>query len=347
MHLDEELYHLALAKEEEYLRLINLRNPDIHYNTLKDALNDYFDANRVGTPKDLSYKDGISKEAAIEMLKEIEKNSAVLDAFMNSKISDFIGREIQQIKGVKEENSDQKVAGYLDEGVAVGLLKNAFPIQEYITEVKTKNNKTMFEGYNYSSELQYKGESGGDFKIIISAIGTPKHFYKAADINEKGEINLENKLNLNSFHIADGTIKLGDSGVSDLEKEYLDLTWESDENHITGDLDYDILEEPSGARNYNKYMTYIRLDTFNQVLANYIMYKKLSTTLPIFISPSSKGLDFKLCSEVIADVSRGHFNLKTGLNKGDTFITTSKNFKTILIDEAIQKVGKYQLWYGK
>lgn len=349
MHIDEELYYMALAKEDEYLDLINLRHPDKHYGTLKEALTDYFN---MPNRKNYDYKEGIDKDAAIAMVRSVEKNNSSLNAFLNNQLSKFISKEIGQIQGVKttEDNYEKRIAGYLDEVNAVDLLKHAFPWQDSITEVKTKNDKTSFEEYTYTARLEYKGESSGDFKLKISAKGSqssPASIYKPADINKSGELNFENKLKLDCFHIADGNIKLGDAGISNLEKEYLDLMWEGDEKHITGNLDYDIPGEFSGARDYNKYMTYIRLDTFNQVLANYIMYKKLSTTLPIFISPSPRGIKFKLCSEVVAEVGKGNFTLKSGLKKG-TFTTTNlKDFKKTLISQAIEQVGKYQLWYGK
>lgn len=346
MHLDEELYYLALAKEKEYLDLINLRDSKHKFDSLEEALSYYFDKEKAGKPTTLEHKDGISKQAAIEILRKIE-NTPNLDGFMGKQLSDFIKTEIGQVES--KDNSDyKKIAGFVDEAVAIPLLRNVFYTDIVTIDKVDEDNKFAGESYKFNSTLKYEGRSSGDFKINIEVYGEESGIFKPANIDKYGAINLENKLNLDSFHIANGNVKLDDKGVSDLEKEYLDLMWESDKNHITGDLDYDILDDPSGLRNYNTYMSYIRLDMFNQVLANYIMYKKLSSTIPIFISPSANGLDFKLCSDVIAEVGHGNFDLKSGINKGDVFTTLNdNNLKSSLINQALQKVGNYQLWYGK
>ena len=59
MHLDEELYYLALAKEKEYLDLINLRDPKHKFDSLEEALSYYFDKEKAGKPTTLEHKDGI------------------------------------------------------------------------------------------------------------------------------------------------------------------------------------------------------------------------------------------------------------------------------------------------
>ena len=99
-----------------------------------------------------------------------------------------------------------------------------------------------------------------------------------------------------------------------------------------------------------KFFAAIRKDDFNQILANYIMYKKLSTSIPVFVSPDSTGINFKLCSEVIREVGNGNFKLDTGIEEGEKFQaigTNAREIKTELIDKAIKKVGKYSLWYGR
>jgi hypothetical protein len=99
-----------------------------------------------------------------------------------------------------------------------------------------------------------------------------------------------------------------------------------------------------------KYVSYIRKDDFNQILANYIMYKKLSTSIPIFVSPDSNGINFKLCSELIYEVGHGNFQLTTEIQSGEKFEAVGANtreIKTKLIDQAVKKVGNYSLWYGR
>ena len=99
---------------------------------------------------------------------------------------------------------------------------------------------------------------------------------------------------------------------------------------------------------YDTYISYIDRGQFEQVLANYIMYNKLVNDIPVFITNSGGKIQFKLCSDVVYEMSRGNFKLDTQMPVQTIVETTyGSGFKERLIKKAVQQVGKYQLWYGK
>lgn len=343
MSITQDLYSKALEAEKEYLKLVNLRN-NTNFSTLREALENYFYNPKLGQGMNFAYKKGMSRDNAIKQLQKFEKKVGYsLNLYMNDNFNAFIAKEISQIQSMKNKKQEKlRVAGFFDEAMFTKMIKEVFPFQD---DVITDENKS----YTFSSRLDYSSKRGGDFSLTINAVGDKNGIFDASDIKKEGKINFENKLNLSNFHITDGQITKND----DFEKIIKDLPQLTKETHnvYTGNLDYDFSNMDNYEDNimYNYYEYYIKKDTFSKIIANYILYKKISSTLPIFVSPQSKGIDFKLSSELIKEVNEGNFTLEDDLKPGDISIafTEEKDFEKKLIESAILKVGQYSLWYGK
>ena len=329
MGTDRELYEIAIQKEQDYLDYINTFYSGYNFPTLSEALKTMFHTKGIN----ISHKDGLTKTQGYSILRAFEKNGSIANVLKDG-ASSFIAKEVSQIKGLKDTGDalKKKVAGYVDEVFLVSQLKQVFD-----TMVRKDGKDIPF----VPPIIEYQGSLSSDFTVVFKNIQFTQEGRNGGFYSEiKRYINLENKLNLSHFHITTDTLKTGEIGINTILNDFFYIMKEKHPDLNIGIDDYLM----------GKYVSYIRKDDFNQILANYIMYKKLSTSIPVFVSPDSTGINFKLCSEVIREVGNGNFKLDTGIEEGEKFQaigTNAREIKTELIDKAIKKVGKYSLWYGR
>ena len=348
MHYDEMLYNIALDKENKYLELLNYYNPNKKYSSLKEALNDLFKQRELKNKYVDKYARGILPEDAVKLALELKNKKDFLNIAKEQAIA-LLNREIAQIKSIKinEDSYKQKAAGYIDEIFTAKDLSKIFH-----NKSSSLNDKEIAI---IDSSLRYQGEQTGDFVVTLDiSVQENEDWLNLKETSHfNGDIFFENKLSLNKFNLVTGVLKTGDSAVNDLEQEYVKIMQEKDSRLALQDSNYDILDDEykgiTDAEIYSRYYYKLNYDVFNQILANYLMLKKLETNIPIFVSSSSgKGLNFKLCSDVVREVGQGNFTLYSDLKRGDSFVAEDTGkIKIDLVKQAIKKVNNYNLWYGR
>lgn len=348
MHYDEMLYNIALNKENRYLELLNYYNPSKKYSSLKEALNDLFKQKELRNKYVDKYIGGIDKDAAIKIAEKLITKPNFKN-LTQSQVENFLRRELGQIHGIskEEDNYQKKIAGYMDEIFTAKELSEIFHWKGFSLSDE--------EDVTINPHIKYQGQATGDFVVSLDMTIYEKVNWLNSDPVDSfgGDILFENKLSLNKFNLVTGVLKTGDSAINDLEQEYIKIMEEKDSRLALQDSNYDILDDEykgiTDAEIYSRYYYKLNYDVFNQILANYLMLKKLETNIPIFVSSSSgKGLNFKLCSDVINEVGHGNFTLHSDLKRGDSFINEgTREIKADLIEQAIKKVNNYNLWYGK
>lgn len=354
MDIDEELYYLSLEAENDYRKILNAYFKS-DFATLTDALNYISNNSFSDNKKDLKsqYEDGISEKVGAELLREIEKN--IFNIIDVKKV--FKSKHGQ----LEKTSDDSRRAGIVDEAYTMKILNST--MRNIISKY---NNNDVF--------LEYKIESTNtrnqDFRLILNRaeykdgikyIDSMK--YSGYEQVLKGFIPMENKLHLNKFHIVSGTGKdLLKNGSTELMMRYIEnaINKSKKEQATIKELNMKELygsmatdeELAIGDGEYNFYIANIGGSEYRQLLANIILYNKLVNDLPVFVTTSNGKLDFKLCSDVVKDVSKGNWTMD--LDSFDKTLVadfdrnkTNKDIAAEINDKIIKNINKYQLWYGK
>lgn len=355
MNIDEELYYLSLAAEDKYLKILNTYFKS-EFTTLTEALDYISTYGFSDNKKDLKsqYEDGISKEAAVELLRNIEKN-----IFNIVDVKQVFKSKHGQLKAASD---DLARAGIVDEAYTMKILSSTM-------------NKIISKYNNNGVFLEYKIESmnskNQDFRLILNRFedNNKVRYINGIKYNSgyeqvlKGLIPMENKLHLNKFHIVSGTGKdLLKNGGTEMMMRYIEnaINQSIKEQSTIKELNMKELygsmatddEIATGDGEYNFYIANIRGNEYRQLLANIILYNKLVNDLPVFVTTSKGKLNFKLCSEVVRDVSQGKWKMELD-SLNEAYVAdfdrnkTNKDIASEINNKIIKNINKYQLWYGK
>ena len=236
-------------------------------------------------------------------------------------------------------------------------------------------NKIISKYNNNGVFLEYKIESmndkNQDFRLILSRFedNNKTRYINGIKYNSgyeqvlKGLIPMENKLHLNKFHIVSGTGKdLLKNGGTEMMIIYIEnaINQSIKEQSTIKELNMKELygsmatddEIATGDGKYNFYIANIRGNEYRQLLANIILYNKLVNDLPVFVTTSKGKLNFKLCSEVVRDVSQGKWTMELD-SLNEEYVAdfdrnkTNKDVASKINNKIMKNINKYQLWYGK
>lgn len=355
MNIDEELYYLSLAAEDKYLKILNTYF-NSKFATLTEAL-DYISTYSISdNKKDLKsqYENGISEEIAVELLRDIEKNM-----FNIIDVKQAFKSKHGQLKTASD---DLARAGFIDEVYTMNVMSNT--MNKIISKY---NNNRVFLEY----KIESMNDKNQDFRLVLNRFEDNN---KVRDINGikynsgyeqvlKGLIPMENKLHLNKFHIVSGTGKdLLKNGGTEMMMRYIEnaINLSIKEQSTIKELNMKELygsmatddEIAAGDGEYNFYIANIKGSEYRQLLANIILYNKLVNDLPVFVTTSKGKLNFKLCSEVVRDVSQGRWTMEID-SLNEAYVAdfdrnkANKDIASEINDKIIKNINKYQLWYGK
>ena len=355
MNIDEELYYLSLAAEKNYLEILNTYFKS-DFATLTDAL-DYISTNSFSTNKEdlkSQYEHGIGEKVGTELLREIEKN--IFNIVDIKKV--FRSKHGQ----LKKAEDDLRRAGIVDEAYTMKMMSSTM-------------NKIISKYNNNGVFLEYKIESANsknqDFRLVLSRFedNNKTRYINGIKYNSgyekvlKGFIPMENKLNLDKFHIVTGTGKnLLKNGGTELMMRYIEnaINKSKKEQSTIQELNMKELygsmatdeELAIGDGEYNFYIANIRGNEYRQLLANIMLYNKLVNDFPVFVTTSKGKLNFKLCSDVVKDVSEGKWTMDIDSLDEELIVDfdknkTNKDVASKINNKIMKNINNYQLWYGK
>lgn len=351
METAELMYQAALSAEAKYLASFNATY-GTNFHNLLDALNQFNTVSSKHDQQKLSYdKTNLTKKQAEDILEKLGKG---LDKDIVNYAKTAISQKFAQLQGAS--NSKER-AGYLDEVNTLSLLS------ELMTKYTRQHNKEhVYLGFHANAINQ----NGFDFSIEVIR----SEFQQNVGNDRNGayvrtnslEIPFENKLHLNKFSLTKGQQiqnleQVSDAMIDDfnrmlvnMKKAHMDNIVETAQEKYGMDFTEDELY--SMEMEYHFYTAAISKDRYTQMLANILLYNKLKDSYPIFVTTESGQLQFKLCSEVIAQFTSG-FNTRTftGLGNGAYYAAPHEIYTTdagrALNRFLIESINSYQLWYGK
>lgn len=327
MNYLELLEQEAEIAEDKYLETINSYY-NTNYATLKEALNIILGNVKTGTS--LDYKKGIEKTQALRKISKFKQENFIqLNKFIKGGVNDFAQKLTGQIYSIseaknKEDNSNlsRQIAGYFEEMVM------AFCLSQLRGDI------------GQADELAYNSNGeNGDFTLTFRQT----NFEDVDDYTTKSVtktfpgINFEVKLNLHSFNVSK-LADLRDINVKDVEDFYINL--------MTG----------GSTNKEDEYSMGVIMEFFlsqkvlEQAIVQYILYKKISSGFPIFVTTGKSGVNYLLCSDFIKGIIEN--NYKLDYTKPEKTIATVESgnvedIKKSLVKETIKKMCPIQLWYGK
>ena len=349
------MYEAALIAEAKYLASFNATY-GTNFRNLLDALNQFNTVSSKHYLQKLSYdKNNLTKKQAETILKTLEKG---LNKTIVTYAKTAISQKFAQLQGA---STSKERAGYLDEVNTLSLLS------ELMTVYTRQHYK---ENIFLDLHANAINQNGCDFSIDVIRSEFKQNVEgerNGANVRTNSlKLPFENKLHLNKFSLTKGQKinnleQVSDAMIDDFNRMLVKMKkahiaeiefWNSSIAKGMYGVDFTEDELYNMEMEYDFYKAAISKDKYTQMLANILLYNKLKDSYPIFVTTENGQLEFKLCSEVISQFTRG-FNTRTftGLDNGAYYAAPHETYTTdagrALNRYLIESINSYQLWYGK